>query len=53
MVVRLAGVSEVGAQIYHFVTGTLDKDDIIGCNPTCPYRQYIGLGDQFPFSVVE
>ena len=52
LVVQPSGLSDVGPQIFHFVTGTLDKDGLSACKPTCPYCNYIAFGDQFPFPII-
>jgi hypothetical protein len=45
MTVAPSGVADVGAQNYHFVTGSLDRDDR-SCDPGCPYTTYLtGRGD--------
>lgn len=52
LVVQPAGVSDPGAQIYHFVPGSLDKDGKQGCNQHCLYEKHIGVGDSFPYKVI-
>ena len=52
LVVKPAGLSNTGAQMYHFVTGTLDKDGLDSCKSTCLFKDYIGFGDRFPFPLV-
>lgn len=52
LVVKPAGISNNGAQLYHFVTGSMDKDNLDSCKPTCLFKEHIGYGDQFPYSLV-
>lgn len=52
LVVQPAGISDPGAQIYHFVPGSLDKDDKQGCNQYCLYEKHVGVGDSFPYKVI-
>lgn len=52
LVVQPSGVSNPGAQLYHFATGTLDKDKLDGCKPDCLFKEHIGTGDRFPFSLI-
>lgn len=52
MVVQPSGISDPGAQLYHFVTGSVDKENLEGCKDTCNYRKFIGYGDHFPFPVI-
>jgi molybdopterin/thiamine biosynthesis adenylyltransferase len=52
LIVQPGGISDPGAQIFHFVPGTLDKDRRLGCNQHCIYKDYLGFGDHFPFKVV-
>lgn len=51
MVVSPAGLSDPGAQIYHFVTATLDQDSRESCNSNCLYPSYVALGDDAPITV--
>jgi hypothetical protein len=51
MVVAPAGVANIGAQTYHFVTGTVDRDTRT-CNAHCPYaHELLGAGDYAPVRV--
>ena len=52
LVVKPAGISNNGAQLYHFVTGTIDNDSLDSCKSTCLFKEHIGYGDQFPYSLV-
>ncbi|MCK5211533.1 ThiF family adenylyltransferase [Candidatus Parcubacteria bacterium] len=45
MVINPCGVSNVGRQNYHFVTGKMDVDEGGICNNDCPYTQLIAKGD--------
>jgi molybdopterin/thiamine biosynthesis adenylyltransferase len=51
MVVAPAGVADIGAQLFHFTTGTVDLDTG-GCLPTCLYaHEFLGGGDQVAVQV--
>ena len=52
LVVQPSGLSDTGAQLYHFVTGTIDKASLDGCRPTCLFKDHIGSGDRFPYSLI-
>ena len=52
LVVQPAGLSNAGAQLYHFVTGTLDNDSLDECKPSCLFKDHIGSGDHFPYPLV-
>lgn len=44
-VVAPGGVGDVGAHLYHFATGTLDRHED-GCTPRCPYQSdLLAIGD--------
>jgi hypothetical protein len=45
MVVAPLGVSNPGAQMYHFVTGSLDTD-LARCGATCVFRDLTARGDR-------
>lgn len=45
MVVAPCGISNPGAQMYHFTTGRLDIDEKDHCIPQCYFRQLVALGD--------
>jgi hypothetical protein len=45
MVVAPMGISNVGTQNYHFVTGTMDVDAHGPCHEYCPYPGLTGKGD--------
>ncbi len=50
-VIAPGGVGDVGAHLYHFATGTLDRRTD-GCRPGCPYSgALLGLGDTHPFDI--
>ena len=45
MVIAPSGISDAGAQHYHFVTGQLDTDSH-ACQPRCPYStDLLAMGD--------
>ena len=48
MVIPSPGLSNIGAQRYHFVTGSLDAE-INGCNPNCPYEEMTAKGEKTGF----
>ncbi len=51
MVLTPSGISDVGAQLFHFTTGTVDHDRN-GCEPTCPYTPgQVALGDHSALTV--
>lgn len=52
LVVQPSGISDTGAQLYHFVTGTLDKDKRDRCKPNCLFEDHIGYADHFPFPLI-
>lgn len=52
LVVQPCGLSDPGAQLYHFVTGTVDKDKHGECGEYCLYKDHIMCGDEFPYSVI-
>ena len=45
MAIAPLGISDVGTQNYHFVSGTMDTDDMGPCEEYCVYPSLIGLGD--------
>jgi hypothetical protein len=45
MVVAPLGISDVGTQDFHFVTGTMDVDHHGICHDYCPYPSLIAKGD--------
>lgn len=49
LIVKPSGLSNTGAQLYHFVNGTVDKESLNSCKPTCLFKDYIGYGDRFPY----
>jgi hypothetical protein len=50
-VITPGGVGDTGAHLYHFATGTLDRQTD-GCQPGCPYTEtLIGLADTQPFDI--
>jgi molybdopterin/thiamine biosynthesis adenylyltransferase len=51
LIVAPSGLSNPGAQIYHFVTSTLDKDELEECKPNCLFPSYIAMGDAAPIKV--
>lgn len=50
MIVSPHGLSNVGAQMHDFVTGTLNQDFKI-CENNCPFPKLIALGDRSGFDV--
>jgi len=51
MTLAPAGVADIGAQLFHFTTGSLDHD-LRGCEKTCLYSPgQIALGDSSPLLV--
>ena len=50
-IIAPGGVGDTGAHLYHFATGTLDRQ-IDDCQPGCPYTESLtGLADMQPFQV--
>lgn len=45
MVIAPSGISNVGTQNYHFVTGRMDAG-YTTCGPSCPYPDFTALGDR-------
>jgi hypothetical protein len=45
MVVVPGGVANAGAQMHHFVTGTIDRDEG-PCNDNCCYKSLVARGDR-------
>jgi molybdopterin/thiamine biosynthesis adenylyltransferase len=52
LVIQPSGVSDTGAHLYHFVNGALDKDNLEHCKPHCLFKDEIGSGDSFPYSLI-
>lgn len=52
MVIAPSGVGNPGAQIYHFVPGTLDKEDKFVCNDNCFFRNVTARGEHAGISAV-
>jgi molybdopterin/thiamine biosynthesis adenylyltransferase len=51
MLIAPAGVADVGAQVFHFVTGTIDRDSE-ACDEACFYsNSLVGFGDHAPYEV--
>jgi hypothetical protein len=50
-VVAPSGISDVGAQNFHMVTGEMDRIDFGGCNSRCPYPELLAAGDACPIVV--
>jgi molybdopterin-synthase adenylyltransferase len=45
------GIADIGTQMYHLVTGSMD-DGLRGiCHPNCAFQANIAIGDQAPFEV--
>ncbi|MEO8393347.1 MAG: ThiF family adenylyltransferase [Chloroflexota bacterium] len=51
LIVAPSGLSNPGAQMYHFVTASLDKDELEVCKPNCLYPPLIAKGDYAEISV--
>ena len=45
LVIAPSGISDVGTQDFHFVTGTMDVDRRVCCEDYCPYPSLIAMGD--------
>lgn len=45
MVIAPLGISDVGTQNYHFVSGTMDVEDTGPCEDYCVYPSLVALGD--------
>lgn len=52
MVIAPSGMANPGAQCYHFVTGTLDKEEKTECEETCYFRSVLALGDHAGVSAI-
>ena len=45
------GIGDVGAHLYHFTTGTLDRRTA-RCRPGCPYaEELLAIGDMHPLDI--
>lgn len=54
MVVAPHGISTAGVQTYHFVSGDLDRDDALVCEPNCRYSTvHLARGDNVEPGIVE
>lgn len=51
LIVAPSGLSNPGAQMYHFVNSCLETHELIACKSGCLYPSYIALGDAAPISV--
>src|SRR5207248_2425841 len=51
MVILPMGIPSPGAQLYHFVPGSLDAPDFGRCERTCPYRSLTARGDRAGITV--
>jgi molybdopterin/thiamine biosynthesis adenylyltransferase len=51
LIVAPSGISNPGAQMYHFVTACLETDELTACKPGCLYASYVGIGDSVPITV--
>jgi hypothetical protein len=51
MVINPLGISNVGEQNYHFVTGTMDVTRGGRCNAGCLYPPIVALGDTAGWTV--
>ncbi len=50
MIVAPAGIADVGAQLFHFSSGTTELDER-GCEPDCPYDSMTATADGSGFPV--
>src|SRR5439155_27233222 len=46
-----AGIADIGAQLFHLSTGSVDRDER-SCEPGCPYPGLIAAGNKTALSVV-
>lgn len=51
LVIAPLGISNVGTQQYHFVTGSMDIERNIGCWGYCIFPSFIARGDSLDFKV--
>lgn len=51
MFIAPSAISDIGQQMYHFVTGTLDNDHI-NCKDNCFFKSIEGKGDNSGISIV-
>jgi molybdopterin-synthase adenylyltransferase len=50
-IIAPSGVSDIGAQLYHLTTGSLDRI-ASGCHTQCPYSgTLLAAGDSQPFQI--
>ena len=53
MILAPLGVSDAGAQMYHFVPGLFDRPNFDPCNPNCPFSSFLlSKGDSSDISVI-
>lgn len=52
MVIAPSGMGNPGAQIYHFVSGTLDKEEEFACDDSCFLRSVVAHGDHAGVSAI-
>jgi hypothetical protein len=45
MVIAPLGMSNPGAQLFHFVNGRMEIEEKFECEPTCYYRKLVAVGD--------
>lgn len=50
LIIAPLGITDVGAQMYHFVPGLLDSDTR-GCNELCIYPKLVAMGDRSGLSM--
>ncbi len=52
LVVQPSGISDNGAQLYHFVNGALEADRRYLCKQNCLFKEHFGKGDHFPYPLI-
>lgn len=45
LLIAPSGIGNVGQQMYHFITGTMEKDKNLTCNSNCFFQSITGKGD--------
>jgi molybdopterin-synthase adenylyltransferase len=52
LVVKPSGLSNPGAQRFHFAIGSMDKEPMNNCGPHCLIKDHIGTADLFPYPLI-
>lgn len=52
MIISPLGISDIGKQNYHFVTGRMDVEENGKCEKKCPYTNIIALGNHCGYVVI-